>query len=93
MERYLRRNRLAETLDGLGLRALFFLLATGWFIWLWGLNVPALLAGAALGILLCTARREWRKRTVHRREKALRGRPTSGLRCCWRKGGPSRSSP
>lgn len=74
MERYLRRNRLAETLDGIGLRALFFLLATGWFVWLWGLNVPALLAGAALGILLCTARREWRKRTVHRREKALRSR-------------------
>ena len=74
MERYLRRNRLAETLDGLGLRALFFLLAMGWFIWLWGLNVPTLLAGAALGTLMCTARREWRKRTVHRREKVLRSR-------------------
>ena len=74
MERYLMRNRLSEVLDGLGLRALFFLLATGWFTWLWGMNVPTLLAGAALGTLLCTARREWRKRTVHRREKALRSR-------------------
>ena len=74
MEKYLRRNRLAETLDGLGLRLFFSLLATGWFIWLWGLNMPSLLAGAALGTLLCTARRAWRKRTVFRREKQLRSR-------------------
>ena len=74
MERYLRRNRLSEMLDGLGLRALLYLLATGWFMWLWGMTLPTLLAGAALGTLLCAARREWRKRTVHRREKALRSR-------------------
>ncbi len=74
MERYLRRNRLAEMLDGMGLRLLLYLLATGWFIWLWGLNVPTFLAGATLGTLLCTARREWRKRTVYRREKLLRSR-------------------
>jgi hypothetical protein len=74
MERYLRRNRLSEWMDGLGCCALMYLLAAGWFTWLWGLNVPTLLAGAALGTLLCTARREWRKRTVHRREKALRSR-------------------
>ena len=74
MEKYLRRNRLAEALDGMGLRLLLFVLATGWFTWLWGLNLPTLLAGAALGTLICTARREWRKRTVHRREKSLRSR-------------------
>ena len=74
MERYLRRNCLSEWMDGLGLCVLMYLLAAGWFTWLWGLNVPTLLAGAALGTLLCTARREWRKRTVHRREKALRSR-------------------
>ena len=72
MERYLRRNRLAEVLDGLGLGLLFCLLATGWFTWLWGLSAPSLLAGAALGTLLWTARSQWRKRTVARREKALR---------------------
>lgn len=74
MERYLRRNRLSEMLDGLGLRLLLWLLATIWFVWLWGLNLPTLLAGAALGILLCMVCREWRKRTVSRREKALRSR-------------------
>lgn len=74
MERYLRRNRLSEMLDGLGMAALLYLLATGWFVWLWGMTLPTLLAGAALGTLLWTARVQWRKRTVARREKALRSR-------------------
>lgn len=74
MERYLRRNRLSEMLDGLGMCALLYLLAALWFTWLWGMNIPSLLAGAALGTLLCTARAQWRKRTVSRREKMLRSR-------------------
>ena len=74
MERYLRRNRLSEFLDGVGVRALICLLATGWFVWLWGLCVPSLLAGLALAGLGMTARTQWRKRTVDRREKALRSR-------------------
>ncbi len=74
MEQYLRRNRLSETLDALGIAALLYLLAAAWFVWLWGLTLPALLAGAALGTLLWLARNHWRKRTVHRREKALRSR-------------------
>lgn len=74
MERYLRRNHLAEVLDGLGMCVLLYLLAALWFIWLWGMNMPSLIAGAALGMLLCTARTQWRKRTVSRREKMLRSR-------------------
>ena len=74
MERYLRRNRLSEVMDGLGLCTLLYLLAAGWFVWLWGLGIPALLAGAALGTLLCAARSQWRARTVSRREKTLRSR-------------------
>ena len=74
MERYLRRNRLSETLDGLGMGVLLYLMGIGWFTWLWGLNVPSLLAGAALGTLLWTARSQWRKHTVGKREKALRSR-------------------
>lgn len=74
MERYLRRNRLSEVMDGLGMGALMYLLGVGWFTWLWGLGVPALLAGAALGTLLWTARCQWRRRTVDKREKALRSR-------------------
>lgn len=74
MERYLRRNRLSELIDGLGMCCLLYLLASGWFVWLWGLNGASLLAGLALGTLLWTARTQWRKRTVARREKALRSR-------------------
>ncbi len=74
MEQYLRRNRLSEALDALGMAALLSALACGWFIWLWGLTLPALLAGAALGTLLWLCRSQWRRRTVHRREKALRSR-------------------
>lgn len=74
MERYLRRNRLSETLDGFGMAILLYIMGTGWFIWLWGLNAASLLAGAALGTLLWTARCQWRRNTVDRREKALRSR-------------------
>ncbi len=74
MERYLRRNRLSETLDGFGMAVLMYLLAVLWFTWLWGLNLPTLLAGTALGTLLWTARCQRRKHTVSRREKALRSR-------------------
>ncbi len=74
MERYLRRNRLAEMLDALGIAALCFVAGTLWFVWLWGLRMPTILAGAALGTLLYAAWHLWRSRTVSRREKALRSR-------------------
>lgn len=74
MEQYLRRNRLSEVMDGLGARALIYGAAVAWFLWLWGLGVPSLLAGLALGTLGQMARTRWRRRTVARREKALRCR-------------------
>lgn len=74
MERYLRRNRLSETLDAMGMAVLLYGVAAMWFVWLWGLNGVSLLAGAALGTLMWTGRREWRRHTVSRREKALRSR-------------------
>lgn len=74
MERYLRRHRLSEMMDGVGIAALAYFLGVMWFAWLWGLNVPTLLAGTALGTLLWTARCQWRRHTVDRREKALRSR-------------------
>ncbi len=74
MERYLRRNRLSEVMDTLGMGVLLYALSALWFVWLWGLNVPSLLAGAALGTLLWTARIQWRGHHVARREKVLRSR-------------------
>ena len=74
MEQYLRRNRLSDLMDGIGMAALLYLLGLGGFTWLWGLNVPSILAGLSLGTLLWAARCQWRRRTVARREKALRSR-------------------
>ncbi len=74
MEAYLRHNRLSELMDSLGARALIYLLATLWFVYLWGLGWPALLAGLALGTLGVMARARLRQRSVARREKALRRR-------------------
>lgn len=74
MEQYLRRNRLSEVMDNLGMTCLLYGLAAAWFIWLWGVTVPALLAGAALGTLMQLGRSRLRSRHVQRREKALRCR-------------------
>lgn len=74
MEQYLRRNRLSELLDGLGVRALIYGASVLLFAWLWGSGMPALLAGVALGTLGQLARTKWRRRTVARRERALRSR-------------------
>ncbi len=49
-------------------------LGIGWFVFLWGLNLPALLAGIALGALLLLLRRLYRQTTLVRRETALRCR-------------------
>lgn len=47
-----KRNLLAELLDSVGRGVLLMALGIGWFVFLWGLNLPALLAGIALGTLL-----------------------------------------
>ncbi|MBQ2953969.1 MAG: hypothetical protein IJE07_10540 [Clostridia bacterium] len=74
MEQYLRRRHLADWADGLGVMALLYAGAVLWFTFLWGLGVPALLAGAALGTLLAMARLKWRQRRVKKREAAMRRR-------------------
>ncbi len=74
MERYLHQNRLSQVMDGLGVRVLIWGLSTGWFLWLWGLTLPTLMAGTGLSILLMMLRKQWRRRTVTRREYALRSR-------------------
>ncbi len=74
MEQYLRRNRISEVLDGLGVRAAIYGAATLWFVWLWGMGWPAVLAGLALGTLGQMVRSRCRQRSVARREKALRAR-------------------
>lgn len=72
MEQYLRRRRLADWADGAGALAAIYAGSALWFALLWGLGIPAVLAGAALGTLLAMARHLWRRQRVVRREAALR---------------------
>ena len=74
MQNYLRKARLSTLLDGLGTRVLLFALALGWFVYLWGLGVPAVLAGMALGMMGQLALRHLRRHTVDSRAQALRSR-------------------
>lgn len=74
METGFKRNLLAELLDSVGRGVLLMALGIGWFVFLWGLNLPALLAGIALGTLLLLLRRLYRQTTLARRETALRCR-------------------
>ena len=74
MQQYLRRGRLSALMDGLGLRAALALAAVGWFVYLWGLTVPALLAGGALAVMGEMALTRGRRQRVARREAALRRR-------------------
>ena len=72
MEKYLRRGKIGGWMDDLGLRGLIVLAAFLWFAWLWGVGMPSLLAGLALGLLGQMTLTRYRQHTVMRREKALR---------------------
>lgn len=74
MEQYLQKTRLAGFLDGLGLKFMVFVFCNLWFILLWGVTWPAVLAGMSLGIMVLLAIRLGKKRTVDTREKQLRQR-------------------
>ncbi len=74
VQSYLRKARLSTLMDQGGLCLLLLALGIGWFVYLWGLGIPALVAGTALGILGQAGVGQWRRRTVSRREAALRRR-------------------
>ena len=58
METGFGRNLLAELLDSVGRGVLLMALGIGWFVFLWGLNLPALLAGIALEKMLLSEAKE-----------------------------------
>lgn len=74
MQNYLRKARFSALVDDVGLRLLLLALGIGWFVYLWGLCMPALLAGLALGVMGQLALQQFRRRTVDLRENALRSR-------------------
>ncbi len=67
-------TRLAGRIDRLGLYSLVLLICCGWFYLLWGKILPALSAGVALSVLVFCTVRLGEKRTLARRETALRRR-------------------
>lgn len=74
MQQYLRRNRLNAWMDALGLRAAVMLAAQVWFVLLWGLGVPSVTAGLALGLLGQLAISRYRCEHATAREASLRRR-------------------
>ena len=74
MQQYLRKGRFSAFMDEAGLRVLVALAAVGWFVYLWGLKVPSILAGAALGVMGQMALSRWRRKALLRREQTLRRR-------------------
>ena len=72
MQEYLRRSRFASAMDDLGFHLLALALSLGWFLWLWGLCLPAFPAGLSLYALVLLIRRTTREDRLKRREKRLR---------------------
>lgn len=61
-------------MDSLGIRLAMTALSLGWFTWLWGAGIPALLAGLSLSAMMQLGLRRFRGRLVQKREAALRRR-------------------
>lgn len=74
MQQYLEKTRLGGTLDSIGLRLLILVSCVLWFVFLWGVTMAALFAGIAFYLLVSLAIRLGKRKTVARREEALRQR-------------------
>ena len=68
------KNRVATALDRLALRVLLFLLSVSYFFALWHSGAPSLLAGSALFALAMLTLLLLERRTLARRDRALRVR-------------------
>ena len=72
MQDYLRQSRLGNAMDSLGFHAITFILSNFWFILLWDVRFPSLLAGAALYGMIVIFRKTVRDDHVTRKEAQLR---------------------
>ena len=72
MQDYLRQSRLGTAMDSLGFHAITFILSNFWFILLWDVRFPSLLAGAALYGMIVILRKKVRDDHVTRKEAQLR---------------------
>ena len=72
MERYRPKTALASAADHLLRLLIAWLAGVGWFVALWGLSLPALTAGTALGGLFWLCARLLGKKRMQKKEAALR---------------------
>lgn len=72
MKKYRPKTRAANAADALGRALLAAAAGVGWFVWLWGVSLPALAAGLAFGALLWMCARLLGKKRVAKREQQLR---------------------
>ncbi len=72
MEQYQHKTPLATALDRLLLRLAVVGFGMGWFLFLWGVTLPAFTAGFAFGCLLWLSLRRFEALSLQRKEKQLR---------------------
>jgi len=72
MQDFLQKSPVRELMDEAGFLMLSGALSMAWFIFLWGVTLPALFSGAALWALIILLRRKSRDGRLKRREASLR---------------------
>ncbi len=72
MQKYKIKTPIAELSDRLLRAGTAALIGVGWFVILWGLCIPALTAGLALGVLLWLCVRQFSKQATRKREEQMR---------------------
>lgn len=72
MKKYRPKSPAANVADKLLRLMIAAALGVGWFVYLWGLSLPALSAGLALGMLFWLCARLFGKKSVEKREKQMR---------------------
>lgn len=72
MEKYRPKTMAADLADKVLRILVTCLIGIGWFVFLWGLSLPALSAGVALGGLIWLCARQFGKRITQKREQQMR---------------------
>jgi len=72
MQKYRLKTPIAAISDRLLRAAVTSVLGVGWFVFLWGLSLPALTAGLALGALLWLCVRQFSRQSTCKREEQMR---------------------
>jgi len=72
MEKYHVKTPFAEVSDKVFRISVSCLIGIGWFVFLWGVTLPALTAGLALGVMLWLCVRQFAKRSTQKREMLMR---------------------